>query len=129
MKAWTKEEALKTLEELATQTERLRGSRAFSTEHTIWVTKCLEICEEVFGWDSRYYLSFANLDWQMSSGTIIDPLDYGGNYQAAIDAKHQEAYFKQLGIAKGLLLAAVDYLKDRDIKEVRTARESGTTAA
>lgn len=129
MKAWTKEEALETLKELVDEVEKLKSFQAFSTEHTIFMTKCLETFEEVFGRASRYYLSFAQLSWQPTSGTIIDPLEYGGNYQAAIDAKHQEAYLRQLGIAKGLLLAAVDYLKDRDIKEVRTVRESGTGAS
>jgi hypothetical protein len=119
LKTWENDDALNTIIDLTTEADRLRSARAFSTEHVIWVTKCLELFEEVFGRKSRYYLSFAHLDWRMASGTIIDPLDYGGDYQAGIDAKHHEAYLRQLGIAKGLLLAANDYLSKREMKDVK----------
>ena len=130
MKVWTKEEALKTLKELADESDRLWSSKVFSTAHIMWMTKCLETFEEVFGPASRYYLSFAQLDWRMANGTIIDPWgEYGGNYQAAIDAKHHKAYLKQLEIAKGLLLAAIDYLENRELSDVYSGKDTGPEAS
>ena len=129
MKAWTKEEALKTLNELLKEIDHLESSRAFSTEHTKWIVKCLETFEEVFGPTSRYYLTFANLEWRKTGSSIIEAHKYGWDYGAAIDATHHQAYLNHLRAAKGLLLAAIDYLKDRDIKDVYTTRESGNEAS
>ena len=126
MKTWTKEEALQTFRELADEADRLRSSKAFSTEHTMWVTKCLETLEEVFGLASRYYLSFAALTWQIRSGTVFNTY---GDVEAAVERVRHEAFLKQLGTAKGLLLSAINHLKDREITEVYTKRESGTEAS
>jgi hypothetical protein len=126
LKTWTKEEALATLKELAAEADRLRGSQAFSTEHIMWTAKCTDTLEEVFGPVSRYYLSFVNIEWgKIPSGTIIDPWKYGGNQQAAIDAKRHEYFLKELGAAKGFLLGAVEYLKERDITKVYNAKDTG----
>lgn len=130
MRVWTKEEALKSLEELAVEADRLRDSKVFSTEHIMWVTKCTETFEEVFGCVSRYYLSFVNIEWsRIPSGTVIDPWTYGGNHQAAIDAKRHEYFLRDLGAAKGLLLGAVEYLKEREISEVYHAKDTGPEAS
>jgi len=126
LKAWTKEEALETLKRLADEAERLRASKAFSTEHTLWMTQCYDTLEEIFGLASRYYLTFASLTWRMVPGTVFNTyLDA----PVAIERTNHEAFLKQLGTAKGLLLGAVDYLKDREITGVYTKRESGTEAS
>lgn len=118
--SWTKEEVLKTLEELAAEAKRLLKSTAFSTEHTRWVTNCLDILEEVFGPASRYYLSFAVLKWRETGSYIIQ----GRDPQAVIDAKHHEAFLRDLETAKGLLLGAADYLKRHEVDEVYNARNT-----
>jgi len=125
LKAWTKEEALRTLRKLANQAEWLQNSRAFSTEHTMWIMKCLETLEEVFGQASRYYLSFAALRWHRTSSFITE----GWDPQASIDAKHYVAFRRDLGIAKGLLLGAIDYLKKRELTEVYNAKDTGPEAS
>lgn len=125
MKAWTKEEALKTLRKLAKEADWLANSKAFSTEHTLWVTECLEIFEEVFGPASRYYLSFAALTWRESQTFVIRAWDI----QSAIDAKHYAAFRRDLGIAKGLLLGAVNYLEKRELSEVYSAKDTGPEAS
>jgi len=129
LRVWTKEEALKALEELANEADRLSSSKAFSTEHIMWVTKCLETFEEVFGQASRYYLSFAAIEWTRLPSTIINPLDYGGNYQAAIDAKRHEYFRRNLGTAKGFLLGAASYLQARDLTDVYNAKDTGLEAS
>jgi len=125
MKAWTKEEALRTLEELATEADRLRGSTAFSTEHTMWLMKSLEILEEVFGRASRYYLSFAALEWHETGSFITG----GWDPQADIDAKHHTAFRRDLGTAKGFLLGAASSLAERELSDVYDAKDTGPEAS
>ncbi len=125
MKAWTKEEALETLRELANEADRVKGSKAFSTEHTMWMTKCLETFEEVFGPASRYYLSFAALHWHETGSFITE----GWDPQAYIDAKHHTAFRRDLGTAKGFLLGAANYLEARDLTEVYDAKDTGPEAS
>jgi len=130
LKAWTKEEALQTLKELADRSDRLRSSKVFSTEHIMWMTKCTETFEEVFGPASRYYLSFAAIDWgKIPSGITIKPYAYGGNDKAAIDAKRHEYFLPQLESAKGLLLGAVNYLAERGLSDVYDAKDTGPEAS
>ncbi len=131
MKTWTKEEALQTLRELADESEKLRNSKAFSTERTKWQLKCLETLEEVFGRASRYYLSFAAIKWgQIPSGTIIDPLEYEGySYQVGIDTKRHEFFARDLETAKGFLLGAASYLEERELADVYSAKDTGPEAS
>lgn len=101
---------------------------AFSAEHTHWATRCLAVLEEVFGRKSRYYLSFAALDWQETGRFIIggpgDP--YGSrNYQASIDRRHHQAYLRDLGTARGFLLGAVDELERSDLASVYEGKDTG----
>jgi len=91
----------------------------------------METLEEVFGRASRYYLSFAAIKWgQIPSGTIIDPLEYNGySYQVGIDAKSHEFFVRHLETAKGFLLGAANYLKERDLTEVYNAKDTGPEAS
>ena len=118
MKTWTKEEAVENLKSLSDEAEGLKRSTAFSTEHTLWITKCVEVLDEVFGRASMYFSSFIALNWRPTDGTIVDPLRYGGDYEAAVKGIHREAFIKQLGTARGLLLGAITSLKQRKIEEV-----------
>lgn len=45
--------------------------------------------------------------------------------QTAIERMHQEAYVKQLDGARGLLLAAADYLERADLKTVYEGKDTG----
>ena len=125
MKAWTKEEALRILKELADESDRLMSSKAFSTEHTMWLMKSLEILEEVFGRASRYYLSFAALKWHETGSFITE----GWDPQAYIDAKHHTAFRRDLGTAKGFLLGAASYLAERELSDVYDAKDTGPEAS
>lgn len=126
MKTWTKEEALQTLKNLADESDRLRSFKVYSTEHIMWITKCSETLEEVFGPSSKYYLSFTNVEWHYTGSFIFE---YGRNYLADIDTIHQKAYLNKLASAKGLLLGAVEYLKARELSDVYSARDTGPEAS
>ncbi len=126
MKTWTKEEALLALKGLAEQADSLRSSKAYSSEHTIWVTKCLETFEEVFGPASRYYRSFAGLRWRRTDSYVLQ--DYG-NIEEAKAAIHHKAYIRDLGIAKGLLLRAIEYLEERELGDIYDAKDTEPEAS
>ncbi len=122
MKKWSKEEALEKLAKLADDADVLKKSFCSSTEHTMWIMNCLETLEEVFGIASRYYYSFSTLTFRAPSGTIFQ----GINVKAAVEREHHKAFINQLGTAKGILLAASDYLKEREISEVYSVRETSS---
>jgi len=129
LKAWTKEEALKVLEELSSESDRLRASKEFSSEHVQWTAKCYDTLEEVFGPASWYYRTFTRLTWQQRGSFTFNLYDYDLDEQAGIDAKQHEAYLRDLGIAKGLLLSAVDYLNERELPGVYNAKDTGPEAS
>ena len=125
MKTWTKEEALETLTQLAAKADQLQSSKRYSIEHTTWRIKCLETFEEIFGQASRYYLSFAVLKWEFTGTFWPDPFDI----EASLEAKNNEFYLQQLKMAKGLLLAAISYLRERELTEVYSAKNTGPEAS
>ena len=127
MKAWTKEEALNTLRELADEVDELKRSKIHSVEHTKWLTKCLDTLEEIFGNKSRYFLSFASLSWRPMSGTPIDIWQHG-SHDAALDAVFHKAFLRDLEVAKGMLVGAIDYLSDRELSDVYIVDGAGVEA-
>ena len=110
---WTKEAALSELRTLAEQSKSLERVARHSEEHTRWTLRVLSVLEEVFGRKSRYYLSFAALEWAQSGGFIIGGLadpEGSRNPAKAVKRVHQAAYVRDLGAARGFLLAAADHL-------------------
>jgi len=81
----------------------------------------LAVLEEVFGRESRYFLTFASLSWSQEGrfliGGIGDP-EASFKPQAAIERRHHQAFSSQLETARGLLLAAVEHLARRDLEAV-----------
>jgi len=118
---WTKEAAKAELEKLADQTHVLQSLKRNCEEHIRWVAKTRRFLSEVFGEESTYYKTFASFTWSPRGRFVI-----GGparpkesfDHQLGIDRVNQEAYVKELGVARGLLLAAKDELDEKDVKEV-----------
>ncbi len=124
---WTQELAVRELNSLISEIPYLRKEQSFSTKHTKWVTRTLTFLEQAFGQNSRYYLSFANLSWR-AEGTLLigGPSDPGGafNPQASIARHNHEAFLRQLGVAEGLLQAALEDLKRRGIDGVFEGKDT-----
>lgn len=124
---WTKEAALAELLALVETARALEHHQRFSEEHTRWLARALAVLEEVFGRRSRYYLSFAALTWQ-ETGTIVfgGPGDPEGvwNPAKAIEGRHRQAYLRDLGAARGFLLAAADHLKRADLTAVYEGKDT-----
>ena len=97
---WTKDTALSELEALVAEGKRIEQHQAFDEAHTRWIARVLAVLEEVFGPQSRYYLSFADLPWRQTGSFIVGGLaDREGSYnpQRAVERKHHQAYLEQLG--------------------------------
>lgn len=106
---WTQELTISELQGLIREIPGLRQSRRFSAEHTRWTMPALTVLEQVFGQNSRYYLSFAALKWNEQGSFIIGGLgdpEGAWNPQAAVERVHHKAYLNQLDAAHGFLQAA-----------------------
>ena len=117
---WTEEAALAKLRELAAQTKMLARKRRFSADHTRWIGNTLAILEEVFGRNSRYFRSLAELPWKRTGSFVVD----GWDTKAAVDMEHQNAYREQLDSANGLLLAATDHLERAGLTSVYEGKDT-----
>ena len=128
---WTKESALKEIRALADATTALADDRRFSADHTRWIARTLAALEEIFGRQSRYYLTFASLSWRAGSFIIGGPSDPAGawNPQAAIERRHHQAYLEEMESARGLLLAAADHLERSDLLSVYEGKDTPPEAS
>jgi len=128
MFSWTKDAAIAELNTLVDEIPDLAKRRRFCAEHTRWMARALRVLEQVFGQRSRYYLSFANLEWSQTGSFLVGgPGDPEGarNPQAAIDRRHQEVYVRDLDAAKGFLMAAMDDLERVGIEGVYEGKDTG----
>ena len=114
MSNWTTESALLELEKLGGETQELSKESRFSAPHTRWVAQTLTFLEEVFGLESRYYLTFANFRWAETASFIVQTW----NPESAINSKHHQAYLRNLESSRGLLQAAADELRRKGIAGV-----------
>jgi len=64
--------------------------------------------------------------WRMAPGTVFNAY---GDVEAAAKKEHHKAYSKQLETAKGLLIAASNYLSDRELADVYSVKDVGKDAS
>jgi len=124
---WTQELAVEELKALLATIPQLSSGRRMSAEHTAWVMRTLTFLEQVFGQNSRYYLSFAALTWSEQGQFLIGgPGDPGGawNPQAAIERRHQQAFLRHLEASKGFLEAALNDLSRRGVNDVYEGKDT-----
>lgn len=94
--------------------EKLRKSYSFSTEHTRWISNCLYFLEDVFGQNSRIYITFANLPWKFRGTMSADVF----TYEHTLYKKNQEYFLRDLDTAKGMFESAIDQIKHKGIENV-----------
>lgn len=126
MKKWNKEDALKAIDDLISDIPMVCKSSRKSPSHMRWLANCLRILEEIFGQDSRYYLTIANFSWSETGNMLIREywnLDY------ELEKRHNSAFITQMNQAKGLLYAAKDQLTQSEISEVYQGKDTSTEAS
>ena len=129
---WTKETAIKEIAKLLKDIEELEEVKAFSSIHVRWHQRVVSFLEEIFGKDSRYFVSFVSLTWQRDGSFIVGgPSDPAGSFnpQAGVEREHHKAYLSQLDTARGLLLAAHDELERKGLDEVYQGKDTGPEAS
>lgn len=121
MKNWNKQDALSAFDDLISQVLKVKKSSRKSPEHMRWLTNSLRVLEEVFGQDSRYYLTLSNLSWK-ETGTML--IQEYWNVEYEVEQRHNNAFLMQMEQAKGLLLAAKDHLEQSEISEVYEGKDT-----
>lgn len=124
---WTQDLAVEELKTLVASIPHLSSGRRMSADHTAWVMRTLTFLEQVFGQNSRYYLSFAALTWNEESQFIIGgPGDPEGSWnpQVAIERRHHQAFLRHLEASKGVLEAALVDISRRGISEVYEGKDT-----
>lgn len=128
MTKWTRESALAELDALIGEIPSLRGQRRFSAAHTRWGIRVLQSLEQIFGQQSRFYLTFAQFKWYEAGSFMVGgpgALEDVWDPQAAIDRRHQAAFLQRLESARGLLQAARDELERSSLEEVYEGKDTG----
>lgn len=126
MKKWNKKDALKAIDNLINEIPTICQSTRKSPAHMRWLANCLRILEEIFGQDSRYYLTIANFSWHETGEMLIQEY-WNRDYE--LEKKHNSAFVIQMNQAKGLLLAAKDQLTQSDISEVYEGKNTSNEAS
>jgi len=124
---WTQEQAVDELKALIAEIPVLRRGERFSPSHTRWAMRTLTLLEQVFGQNSRYYLSFATLKWRETGQVIIGgPGDPEGawNPQASLERVDHQAFLRHLDAAEGFLLSALDDLNRSGIAAVYDGKDT-----
>jgi len=114
MKKWNKQEAIEGLKELINKLSLVRQSGRSSQEHIRWLANSLRILEEIFGKNSRYYQTLSNFSWSETGSRVI----HGWDIEYQIEQGHKLAFLNQTQQAEGLLLAAIDQLRESEITDV-----------
>jgi hypothetical protein len=127
---WTKESALKELENLIDEIDSLHEVRYGSAPHVRWFVRTVKFLSEVFGDNSLYAMTIARTNWGNIGGYMLVGWE-ALEPERAIERRKQQTYSYQLDNTEGLLQAAVDELVQADsidtvYKGKNTAPEAST---
>jgi hypothetical protein len=128
----TTDSALAEIYALVNEIDQLKTGHRNSASHVRWGVGALEFLEQVFGRNSRIYLSFAQLKWHNAGNFFVGgPGDPQGSWdpQTAVERKHHEAYLRDLESARGVLLAARDALTRSGIDAVYEGKDTAPEAS
>ena len=132
MTHWTTESAVEALDRLVGKIDGLKQERRHSANHTRWGMNVLQFLEQVFGQNSRFYLSFARIEWYEAGSFIVGGPNRLGDLmdpQAAVDRTHHAAFLRKLESARGMLLAARDDLERSGIDGVYDGKDTAPEAS
>lgn len=128
MAAKTKKAVLDELESLISTIKSLANSRPGSAQHTRWLLHAMEFVKEVFGCNSAYFVNLRSLNWCYSGPMVmtVDDVMRPGTTRERFDAY---AFVNALDTAQGILLAACDDLRGKELKDVYRGKDTGPEAS
>ena len=100
----TKENAITALNNLVGQIPFIAECGRESSEHVRWLFNCDNTLLKIFGKKSSSYATFSLLQWRETGNIFTRSLDI----QSAIEEHHNQAFHRDLEIAKGIFHAAID---------------------
>lgn len=120
MPKWTKEAALKEIEDIIREAGDVAPHGPFSAAHVRWDLRTRRVLGQVFGQNSEYFRSFIRLPWRDPGGFVVQ----GWDVQAAIERHHFGAFVRQVETAVGLLQAAADELNASSLEDVYHGKDT-----
>lgn len=120
MPKWTKEAALKEIEDLIREADQVAPHGPYSAAHVRWDLRTRRFLGEVFGHKSVYLRSFATLPWRATGSFIVQAFDI----QGAVEEHHFKAFIQQIDTAKGFLQAAWDELSASSLDDVYHGKDT-----
>lgn len=111
--------AIKSLQKQISEINKVQSSGHFSSDHTKWVSDTLYLLEDIFGHNSRIFLSFANLSWNPSGTFVADTY----TYEQVLEQKRQEAFLSDLEKAKGFLESGIEQIKRKGMENVYEGKD------
>lgn len=106
----TKDAAIEEIKALIECISSLKIQKRYSTDHVRWMTNVKNILEDIFGKESRYFIMFQSLKWELQATSLLEITLAGG-----IEKKHQQIYTQALDIAEGILQSALDSISSPSV--------------
>lgn len=109
-----KQTAIKSLEKQINKIDNIRKIGSRSSDHVKWLSDTLYLLEDIFGQNSRIYLSFAGMQWQPSGSFIAreDEMEY------VLNKKREEAFLAGLESSRGILESGIEQIRRKGIENV-----------
>lgn len=120
MPKWTKDAALKEIEDLIREADHVAPDGPYSAVHVRWDLRTRRFLTDVFGQNSIYLRGFASLTWRAMGSFVIQ----GWDLQNAIEEQHFKGFVQQIEIARGLLQASWDELSESDLEDVYHGKDT-----
>lgn len=120
MPKWTKEAALKEIEDIIREADEVAPHGPFSAAHVRWDLRTRRFLGDVFGQKSVCLRSFIALPWRATGSFVIQ----AWNVQAAVEEHNFKAFVQQIDTAKGLLQAAWDELNSSSLDDVYHGKDT-----
>lgn len=111
--------AIKSIKNQINEISNLRKGTHLSTAHTKWLSDTLYLLEDIFGENSRIYLSFGALQWTPKGSFIANQFDM----ESVLNQKRTEAYIAALETAKGLLESGIEQIKRKGIENIYDGKD------
>lgn len=106
----TKDAAIEEIKSLIERVSSLKMQKRYSTDHVRWMTNVKNILEDIFGKESRYFIMFQSLKWELQEMSPLEITLAGG-----IEKKQQQIYTQDLDIAEGILQSALDSISSSSV--------------
>lgn len=112
--------AINSLKKSLDEIQKLKKEYPHSPNHIKWFSDTLYLLEDIFGHNSRVYLTLAALTWQPTGTFFADRFTLEGE----LDRRKQIAFLQQLGVAEGIIKSGIQQIRNKGIKNVYEGKDT-----